>query len=310
MVHKVPKNTILIDSARVKAVEEDYGDDHGKSQEFFIKALREACNRLNMYLVKTVEQIFATSIDIDGDGTNNYLLPTDIFSDQHIYNVWYSYNGEESSFEPLSHYPRRFFNTDSGDPDYYAIYGGRLWLNTAIRAGAIVRVEYEEKQPLPDLPRGTIFDTNFAIANGLPIATVIQLDTATVSAADAVRLAEADFICLQTNRGVRTAEAIEVCGYDSGTGRFSLCSSVLPTGSVVNIGDVVTIGQKTTTHLPYDIICESFLLEYLRTEAELQDSSIDYEATKRKLDVMLAEIASTYQGLPSGPTRVPQLGGL
>lgn len=303
MSEKVPSNVILIDSGRVKAIEEDFGDTYGKDREFFIKALREASQRLNTYLVTSCEQVFSTSKDIAATGVNNYALPEDVYAEQFVYEVYFSETGKEGDLYPLDHYPRRLFSEYAGYPSKYSIYQSRLWLDCQIRSPGILRVEYEQIQPLPDLPRGTVLSRTLSATQ----ITTLQLDTGTVNQNDTQRLDDAQFVCTHTKRGARTMKAIPVNGYDVGSGQFTIDPYTFAAGETVNIGDIITLGRNTTTHLDYDIICETFLVEYLRTEAELIDSSIDYADIQRKLDRILAEIAGVYNALPSGPTKIVQL---
>lgn len=304
----LPRIDLLIKSCRSKSLNEDYGDNYGIQDSFFLEALNDCLSDIQQYMVLSQTHPFSGYADIPAvSQQEGYLPPDDIFAPNLIYDVLYA-NDSTLQFQPLSR--SSSYRRDSscmGMPEEWLADAGMIWLAPVPdRSGGTIRVQYERKLDSLDLRRGQVLSAT--VTNGVLVELTIDPDS---SSFDADTLQDAEFLCLNSSLGNVTCRNIQVDSIDSETGIVAISGGgfTLPASAGVSIGDYACCGRDTTTHAKLPIIFKSYFVNYAQNEVNIEQSSTDTDETNPKLEKQLMAVAELYASMPGGTNPIPQQRG-
>lgn len=290
--------------ARIAALETDYDDEeeHGLSDDFILGALKDSSNLIHLYLVNEKKEPFAAYKDIDVANVESVAVPTNIFSDNLIYQVWFSANGLAGTFNiELESMYQRYNPLLSGTPEYYMVDGGYIYLDRKPTSGYI-RTRYERLIDEPDLRRGQVLSTT----GTLPALTTITIDTTeTVFYKESYWATTPEYISINDRDGNVLMRNIPVESYDSSTGVITLDTFSADTGETCPAESWVCFGGNSTTHIKLPSISKTFFKEYVKTIAFEGRSEDDIATSNPRMATFLEQIAEVYAQLPSGFNGIP-----
>lgn len=262
----------------------------GNPDLLFEQYANDAQDHLQAVLVNVNSQNFVDQEIITVvSGTETYNAPANLYINNKLISVEFSYTGELSDYVKLL--PKTFAerNTTSGCPDYYIRAGRVIYLNPIPNQGGYLRVMYYRELDDIRLRNGTI--------NGTPSGTSIVLSSPT--SLQETNLSSAEYICVSDRFGTVMLYNGVVSSYNSGTDTITLAANVstyLVSGyTLANLASgYVTIGAYSTTHskLPND--CERYLITYMTKRGFGKDSSTNVAQTDQELVLMENDIAENH----------------
>lgn len=294
---------ILIDRARESSIAKSYSNTHGLSQDFFVVAARNAMLIIQRALINELAEVFCAwqedSIVADQEA---YANPSDIFARHLIYQVQYSYSGEEQDYLDLVlAYSRG--SASGGLPEEYFQEGGYtyIWPVPNATTGKIRR-RYEKKLDQVDILRGKVASTT-GVAPAY--ATIVLAASPTPDA----KLTDGpyDYVTAVDFDGTIKCRDIPITAYNSGTRTLSIDSGFAAgTGETISVNDWICLGRSSTTHPQLDDCCEDFIIACLVKAAETGRSSIDMGAADSELSRTLTSVVEVYGQSPVGKKLIPE----
>jgi len=285
-MRRLPRTDVLIKAAREKSVNADYGDNYGISDSFFLTSIRQAAVEIQSYLVGQMIELNAQFEEYSAvPGQEPYALPERLFSDNLVYNIDYSRTGLARDYAPLSKMGFREY-MGVGEPEQFFIDGDNFYVDYSPSSTASkFRVRYEQRLDRADIPRAKV--VSWSAPN-----LVLSTDGLDSDAFGGI----VEYVCVCDRYGNTKARNIPVESYNSGSSTVvAVAGYALSSGEAIAAGDVVTIGEDTTTHIPLFPICENYIIEYAKNEAYESQSSEDQNVSNPKLEKLLQRIASVYE---------------
>jgi len=304
MTITLPRIDILIKKARRLSGEEDYNEtDYGIPTSFFIEALNDASDLIHLHLVNEKCEPFAAYDDTTISAeTESIAVPTDIFSTNLVYSVWYSSDG--TSFgDPLEMMYEREPSLTAGYPERYFVDGGRIYFDRKVSSGTY-RVRYERSIDKLDVRRAIVSSST----GTLPALATITIDITDTLYYDSEQWTDtllAEYITLNDRDGNILMRDIPVESYDSSTGVITIDTFTAQSGETVPAGSFVLFGPSSTTHSKLPRAAEMYFKEYLKSLAYEERSQDDVKLSNARLSTFLEQIAEVYSSLPSGFATVP-----
>lgn len=296
----IPRIDLLLKDSRIASLSKDYGEEYGIQDDFFIVALNKAHNIIQRYLVTEMAEPFAAYKDYTAVvDTLSYALPTDIFSTNLVYDVRFSPTGLERDLsDPLDRMHYREYGS-SGSPYKWMVDGGYLYLDQAPNAsGGLIRIRYERRLNKLDVRRGQVSNVG-----GVITLSVLEVDTTTD---DEEAFATAEYLSTVDNFGTVTCRNIQVSGYNSSTGAFTVVPKTLETGEAISTGNWVLLGNSSSTHFQLPDCFEDYYIDFCKNEVYELLSEDEQSVSNPKLDRILAKCTEIYAQLPSGRTPIPE----
>lgn len=296
----IPRIDLLLKDSRIASLQEDYGDEYGIQDSFFIVALNKAHKNIQRYLVTEAAEPFAAYKDYAGvAGQLAYNLPSDIFSTNLVYDVRYSSTGLEADLcDPLEKMHYREYGS-GGSPYKWMVDGNILYLDQApTTSGGLIRIRYERALNKLDIRRGQVSNVG-----GVITLSVLEVDTSTD---DESAFATAEYLTTVDNFGTITCRNIQVNGYNSTTGAFTVVPKDYETGEGISSGNWVLLGNSSSTHFQLPDCFEDYYIDFVKNEVYELLSEDEQSVSNPKLDRTLAKCAEVYAQLPSGLTPVPE----
>lgn len=304
------RTDILIAQTREETGETDYSEAsdpnerNGIPQSVFLQAFRDGVIHCQNAIYGVASRVFDGPTYIDGVADSvEYELPENTYLGSSIVSVEYSRDSSQENYYPLE---LRDFGYRSNDraalPQIYVPYGERKFLVDA-RLDASVgkfRVWHGKHLDKPELRRGRISDA----PNDGTNYTVLTLESAT---ADDIALAGDEWICVCDRNGVVKYYNAYYTAYDSTAKTITLEDAAITNGTIT-VGDYVTVGKYTTTHVKLDDIAEPVIMAFLRRRAYLSKSSDDAAAEAENITAFTLNMVNVYQKRNRDKKRVPYTG--
>jgi len=307
MAIRLPRNDVLIKEARIAAQEVDFDDEeeHGISDEFMLSALADASNFIHLYLVNERIEAFSSYKEISVAGAEYVTAPWDLFSDNLIYEVWYSETGDDGTFRyPLELMYSRSSYLISGVPEQYKPENGLIYFDIKPISGKI-RVRYERAIDDPDLRRGKIV----SVTGSLPSITAITID---VSGSDGGFYGDSDwetlpeYISINDKDGNVLMRNVPVASFDASSGEITLDTFTAEDEETCPVDAWVCFGGNSTTHIKLPRVSKTFFKEYIKAVVFEGRSQDDIQTANPRMATFLEQIAEVYSQLPSGFAGIPQ----
>lgn len=292
---RLPRTDLLIKAARAKSLNKDFGENYGLDDDFFLTSIRQAVTEIQSYLVGQFIELnsqYYTYTCVPGQ--ESYALPWDLFSDNLVYGIDYSYTGNTENYVGLSKMAFRDFS-NGGHPERFAIDGNNFYLDFApTSSSAKLRLRYERRIARADLVRGVVFSYS---------GTSLNLSSASLDSTAFETTPE--YVCVCNRRGESKMANLPVQSWDSSNNLLTIYSDfVAKDGESIAAGDFVTIGENTTTHIELYPVCENYIIEYAKNEAYESQSSEDQSVSNPKLEKLMQRIASVYEYNSGGKTPI------
>lgn len=304
------RTDILIAQAREEAGEVDYSEAsdpnerNGVPQSVPLQAFREAVVHCQNAIYGVASRTFDNSTIIDGVADSvEYELPENAYLGSSILALEYSRDGSDENYYPLA---LRDFGYRSNDraalPSRYVPYGERNFLVDPRLDSSVgsFRVWHGKHLDKPELRRGRITNA----ANDGTNYTILTLDSAT---ADDIALSGDEWICINDRNGVVKYYNIYYTAYDTSAKTITLDSALMADGDIA-VGDYVTVGKFTTTHVKLDETAEPIIMAFLRRRFYLGKSSDDVNAETENITAFTTTMVNVFQKRNRDKKKVPYTG--
>jgi hypothetical protein len=315
----IDRTDILIRKARKASQQDNYDEDRGIPQEFFINSLNECNQEINKILVAEASEPFAAySTSAIVANQEAYAVPTDIFSSNLVYSVEYSADSATSNWQPLDLAYRREY-VISGEPDTYFVDNGYIYISPVPQsANGSLRIRYEKRLDNLDIPRGVVS----SVGVQLDVGTQIQLNISDDILPDEsalIPVTQWEYACFVdgSTRLItrRNCPRGWVGGYDTSSGIITI---ILPSEYTDSFQDIIDnasnsgypifllLGADTTCFSPLPRHFQNIFLNWMANDVQLHLSSLDLSATKTKYNEAIVKAAEIFAQLPSGKKPIPE----
>jgi hypothetical protein len=296
----------LVTVIRRQSENEQIDPDDGISTDEVIQFMNDGQERLESAIVRLHEKAFVKDDFIDlVQNQEIYTLPFGTFINHSLVSVEYSFTGRAEDYIPLrrgKHIERVSFR---GFPSFYIPRVREVIVNPISDRSVVagLRIAFNAKHPRMDLRRGVI--TSITNTAGVLTDFIVDASSGVVSY-DASDFDEFDRISVCDVDGVQTANNIPLAAANS-DGTLTVRSGfVLPVATQsIAVGDYVTLGENSGTHLQMPQICEKYLIEYATWKMLMRDSSTDSQEHAAVVSALEADIVASFAEISSDIDRIP-----
>jgi len=297
-------NGILIDAAREDTGETDYSATNGITQNSAVEKLREAVIHCQQNIFDVAPHVFDVLTEISGVANqNSYDLPENTYIGASLIAFEYSKDGTAEKYYPLElkDYIYRANKADS-EPRCFIPYGERSVLVDPFpdTSNGKFRATHGAYLDAPDIRRGKIATVNSA---GASYTTLVLEDDTNL---DETKIATDEYLCVSDKDGTVVFYNANY-SYDTGTKTLTLTGALVADGDI-DVGDYITIGRYTTTHIKLHKHAEPVVLSYLRRAFYLRKSSADADAEMTNLKSFTNEMVNAYFKRNRMQKKVPYIG--
>lgn len=300
-------NGKIIELCREEAGETDYSIYNGISQAVSIQALKEGLIHCanNIYKVYPHYLDVKTVIDLV-NGQQEYDLPENAYLGAGIQSVRGSHDGSARNYQPLTLTDYNYEdNGATGEPTRYYLRGERTLLVTPIpdSSNGKLAINHAQWPDLPALRVGKIASRTLN-GGGTQYETIVLEDDATL---DETAIASDEYLCVNDKDGNVVHYNAYYSSYDSGTKTLTLDGALASTGAI-SVGDYITLGKYTTTHIKLDTLAEPIIMAFLRRRYYLSKSSEDVSAENENIIAFTAELVDSFNSRVRDAKQVPYRG--
>ena len=273
------------------------GDSYGISTEDFLRYANFALQRIQAKLISNNVNLFRRAKDISIVANQaSYSISDNVYLGESIVDVQYSPTSQEVDYREIREVAdsNRYFGTSS-QISAYTRRQGLLYVSPvpSVSQGTL-RVTYERQIDMLDTRRGVI--DAITISGGAITANTISIDHTIHDQARIDGITD-KYLCICDKDGNVKAYNIPYTAYNNGSGNFTHPSFTLTSGLVPAIGDYITLGKYTTTHM-VDILhpaIERYTQIYMAMKITRRDSNVDSELLSRELGAIEDEIIESYR---------------
>lgn len=304
---------LLIGQAREETGETDYSDSadpnevNGVPQSVPVQAAREAVIHCQNSLYLASPQIFDIISEIDAVvGQIEYDMPENAYLGAAVASAEYSESGDDEDFSMLSLSDYAYRTGGSGIPSRFIPYNdGKVLFDPAPSTQGLFRIVHGADLDMPDLRRGKISSVtkDGPMTNYLTI--VLDSTDATLDE-DAINANE--YVCVNDKDGVVKHYNVAFTAYDSTTKTLTLDTSTAVADGAISVGDYITVGKFTTTHIKLHNIAEPVVLAFLRRRFYLGKSSVDVQNEEDNIAAFTKEMVSAYRRRVRVQKKIPFIG--
>jgi hypothetical protein len=236
-------------------------------------------------------------------GQADYELPVNVFLDNKVLNVEYSYSGQTDDYYPLDPITLKERTNYSGYPTNYIRRSGKVTLDPIPdTTSGKIRVEYVKRINHLDLRRGVVD----VITTDSSTITSLVLDTSNLIAIDGDAFNDVEYVCLVDKYGNIGYANIPVDSVDTSTGVVTITSGYeFSAGESASAGDYIVVGENTSTHSEFPRNCERYLIAYASWKLLKRDSSVDFAEQQQELLAMEDDIVASYADVDDDYQRIP-----
>ncbi|TXH58373.1 MAG: hypothetical protein E6Q97_02295 [Desulfurellales bacterium] len=303
--------SLLISQAREETGETDYSESgteiNGVPQSVPLQAAREGVIHCQNVLYLADPKIFDVIGYIDGVQSQlEYDLPANAFLGAAIASAEYSQSGADNSYQRLSFTDYSYRSGGTGTPSRFISYGDGKFLvdPPCSTAGGKFRIVYGATLDVPALRCGKI-EARTLNGGGTLYETVVLENDSNLNEVD---LAANEYFCVNDKDGVVKYYNVDYTAYDSGTKTLTLGSSVAVTGGTIAVGDYITIGRYSTSHIKLHAVAEPIILAFMRRRFYLGKSSADVQGEEDNIAAFTKEAVSVYRRRVRTAKKIPFTG--
>lgn len=284
---------LLIERSRRQTENNEFTDNTGIQDQEFVDFLSDAQQDLQSAIARQHQRVFTTEANFDiQSGQESYTLPSDIYLDNRVTNVWYSDDGSNRNFRRLDsgELSERTFNRSS-TPYKYIRNSGKLLLSPipsrSVPGG--LKVAYVKRLPDLDIRRARIS----SVTTSDNQITSLILDTS-----QEIQLAELlkeSYFCVVKPTGEQVMRSIPYTNINEITGAVDIEPSfVFDEGETISAGNYLVRGIDSTNISPLPDSCERYLSAYCDWKILKRDSSADSAEQTSELFQMREEIVDIF----------------
>lgn len=269
-----------------------------------LQYLNDAQERLHAVVSAKYPKVFLETKEYNiVTGQSDYELPVNVFLDNKVLNVEYSYTGDTEDYYPLDPITLKERTNYSGYPVNYIRRSGKVTLDPIPDSpSGKIRVEYVKRIRHLDKRRGVID----LITTDSSTITSLVLDTSNSLAIDTDAFEDVEYVCLVDKYGNVGYANIPVDSIDSSTGSVTITSGYsFGTGESASPGDYIVIGENTSTHSEFPRNCERYLIAYASWKLLKRDSSADYAEQQQELLAMEDDIVNSFADVDDDFVKIP-----
>lgn len=271
-------------------------DNYGILTEDFLRFFNFALQRLQSKLIVANTTLFRRSKDIDIVGNQSeYSVSDNVYLGESIVDMRYSPSTEEQDLREIPEIAdSNLYYGTAGYVSGYLRRQGKFFLSPIPASSqGFIRASYERQIDQLDLRRGII--TAVTVGSGIITTNTI---TISMSSDDADRISGVTdkYLCVCDKDGNVKAYNIPYTSYNSGTGVFTHAAHTLGTGESIAIGDYITVGKYTTTHIieiPHPSV-ERYAQTYAAMKITRKDSNADSELFAKEFNTIEDELIDAY----------------
>jgi hypothetical protein len=285
---------LQIAQARSETGETDYTDDNGVPQSVFVQALKEGVIHCQNALYLAAPQIFDVIGYLDAVIDQvEYDLPENAFLGSALAAVEFSASGENTDYYRLNLIDYAYRVGGSGNPSGFTPYGdNKMIVDPACAStGGQFRFPYGANLDEPALRIGKVASATKDVAMENYLTIVLEND----STLDGDTLSENEYVCLNDKDGVVKYYNAHYSAYDSTTKTLTLDTDTSVEDGTIAVGDYVTAGKYSTTHIKLAPVAEPILLAFMRRRAYLEKSSDDRASEEDNIAAFTKEMVAVYK---------------
>lgn len=299
---------LIFDLAREATENEEVSATTGISTNLLIQAINDAQLRLLSKITLTHPNVFVVEsplIDVNVD-QESYPLPDDIFLENRITLVEFSDTGLREDLHKLTKttlYSRE--NKSTGFPARYVRRSGDILLQPIPSSTGVIRINYQRRVPQLDIRRGQISAVTLN-------TTTRKITSLTIDPAqddfDPTTINKNDFISFVSVLGEQQMTRIQVDSVDTTTGVITVNSNfTYEVGETLAIGDYCAIGFSASTHSELPLVCERYLLSYVKWILLKLDSSEDGIEARNELTGIERDIVESFSEIDDDIIYIPMI---
>lgn len=224
-----------------------------------------------------------------------YTLPADLYYDQKVRRVRYSSSGLAADYQDILPLGTTRFSEDYSisSPSGYAVSNRTLVIEGVPTSGiGNMQVVYVRRLDRPDKRRGKIQSvTN----NGTNYTTIVLEDDIWLDA-DRITVYLEDYLCVNSATGTVNYYNAYFTAYDSGSRTITLSNAAMSSGTI-SVGDYITLGKYTTTHIKLPVECEHYLIEFADWKLKKGDSSEDAGEANAEMVMLMDDIIAQFANM-------------
>ena len=300
----------LIEDLRRTTENEEFSELVGIPNRDFLRYMNDAQFRIHSLIVNKHPQVFLKDkIFNDTVGRRDYDIPFDAHLDNQISDVKYregvTFDYYRLKPDVISNDTNNERNSFSGTPHRYFRRSGKVMLDNTPKQRGSLMITYVGTVPRLDLRRGQVSEVT--IDESTRTITSLRLDTVTQQI-DANALTRTTRICFVDDEGNIQMSNIRITEVDTTTGIISVHSDhVFEEGETISVGDYVTAGPLSTTHIPLDSVVERYVMSYATTKILQQEGSEELVPEAQTLAQMEADIVASYADISDDFIEIPDI---
>lgn len=298
----------LIDDVRTATENEEFATDFGIGEEEILRYLNDAQHRLHSLVVQQHSQVFVTEKESNIVANQaEYTLPQNIYLDNKLSQVEYSYDGSVTEYYPLKRTVlKNRYPGSVGDPEFYVRRSGKI-LVTPIpeNSGGKLRFSYIKSVDKLDKRRGLV--STVTLDSATSTITSLVLDVTTFET-DTTTLNKSSYFTVVDSDGEIKMRNVKFTNIDSGSGTITIDSSfTYGSGESITAGDYIVAGKNATTHSELPDSTERYLIAYASWKILKRDSSVDSAEAIQELASMEQEIVASFADMSDDIDRIPEI---
>lgn len=298
---------LQISQAREETGETDYSTTNGVPQSVPLQALREAVIHCQNSLYLAYPKIFDVITEIDAvAGQSEYDLPANTYLGSSIASAEYSKDGDSENFLQLSLIDFGYRLGGTGYPSSFIPYGdAKIIVDPAPSlAGGSFRIAHSAHLDEPDLRRGKIK----TITKDGPMTNYVSIELEDDSILDEDAIALHEYLCVNDKDGVVKYYNANFTSYDASSNTLTLAASTPVSAGTIAIGDYITLGKYTTTHVKLDRIADPVIMAFVRRRFYLSKSSEDVKNEEDNIAAFTKEMVAAYKRAIRTQKKIPFTG--
>lgn len=295
----------LIEDLRRTTENEEFSELVGIPNRDFLRYMNDAQFRIHSLIVNKHPQVYIKDkVFTSTQGIREYDIPFDAHLDNQISNVMFreaTYSNYRLKPDVIANNTINDTNTYARTPSRYYRRSGKVILDVAPQCPGVLTVTYVRSVPKLDLRRGQVSAVTLGTDNTI---TTLTLDTVTQQI-DADALTRTTRICVVDDEGNINMSNIRITAVNATTGEVSVHSDhVFEDGETISIGDYITVGPLSSTHIQLDPVVERYVMSYATTKILQQEGSEELVPEANTLGQMEADIVASYADISDDFTEI------
>lgn len=299
--------SLLISQAREETGETDYSATNGVPQSVPVQAAREAVIHCQNSLYLAAPRLFDIITYLTPVVSQiEYDLPANTFIGAAIASVEYSPSSSDNDYFRMALADYGYRTGGTGTPSRFVPYGeNKLIVDPPVSVtGGLFRVVHGANLDEPDLRRGKIASRTL---DG-PLANYLTVVLENDSNLDETTIEANEYFCANDKDGTVKYYNVNYTAYDSTTKTLTLNTTTPVASGTLVVGDYITIGKYSTSHIKLHPIAEPIILAFIRRRFYLGKSSDDVTSEEDNIAAFTKEMVAVYKRQIRTQKKIPYTG--